>query len=627
MCGIAGWWDHDADGASSHLLESMLDTIVHRGPDDRGAWSDGPVALGQVRLTILDLSQRAHQPLVTADGQGVLVYNGEVYNYPQLRRQLEREGVCFRSTGDTEVVLSALHTWGPGIAIPRFDGMFAFAYFDRRERALWLARDRLGIKPLYTAVLGRRVRFASEIKALLAHPDVARRPDLPLLGTNMTRRCISGRRTCFEDIEAVAPGTHWKITERGREETVYFDVISELDVERLRAAASRPFDEMVAEFEEVVSETVEMHLASDAPLAVACSGGVDSSYVSALARRRRPDLRAYVADVVGDGSEAEWARRVGRHIDMPVSEICARPGSLIRLFPAVTWFMDQPSFHPSDLPLLLLTRGMREGGVKAVLTGEGADELFGGYGRYRGSWRRWRRWRRRRPLRWLFEGTPAPSASRARLFSDLETASRGVEGWPRPDGEIARQRDQHRWALFEKIRTVVPIEERALLAHCLVDFFDGALPVLLHRMDRMGMGASVEMRVPFLENRTIDLGMHLPFRAKLHDRQGKWILKTAAAKHLPPDVVFTRKRAFPVPSAFFDGTEELLRKGIVPDLLEWDRGTASRTIASLCAARAARYHLVALEVWARLFLRSESPDDVGELLSACATPVPSASAA
>jgi asparagine synthase (glutamine-hydrolysing) len=160
MCGIAGWWDHDDRVASPRLLESMLDTIVHRGPDDRGSWSDGPVALGHVRLTILDLSSRAHQPFITNDGQGVLVYNGEVYNYPQLRRQLEREGVRFRSTGDTEVVLAALHAWGPEIAIPRFDGMFAFAYFDRRERALWLARDRLGIKPLYAAARGRQVRFA-----------------------------------------------------------------------------------------------------------------------------------------------------------------------------------------------------------------------------------------------------------------------------------------------------------------------------------------------------------------------------------------------------------------------------------------------------------------------------------
>jgi asparagine synthase (glutamine-hydrolysing) len=605
----------------------MLDTIVHRGPDDRGSWSDGPVSLGHVRLTILDLSSRAHQPFVTEDGQGVLVYNGEVYNYTQLRRQLEREGVCFRSTGDTEVVLSALHVWGPEIAIPRFDGMFAFAYFDRRERALWLARDRLGIKPLYIAARGRHVRFASEIKALLVHPDVATRPDVPLLEANLTKRCMAGRRTCFEGIEAVPAGTHWKITERGKEETVYFDVIRDLDVERLCAAALRPFDEMVAEFEEVVSETVEMHLASDAPLAVACSGGVDSSYVSALARRRRPGLRGYVADVISDRSEVDWALRVGKHIDMPVTAVCAQPGPLIRLFPTATWFLDQPSFHPSDLPLLLLTRGMREDGIKTVLTGEGADELFGGYGRYRGSWRRWRRWRRRRPLRWLIEDTPAPSASRVRLFSDLATVTKGVDVWPRPDEEIPQLRERHRWALFEKIREIVPIEERALLAHCLLDIFDGGLPVLLHRMDRMGMAASIEMRVPFLENRAIDLGMYLPFRAKLYGRQGKWILKTAAAKHLPADVVYTHKRAFPVPSAFFGGTEELLRNGAVPDLLEWDRATTSRTISALQTAVNARFHLVALEVWARLFLRAESPDDVGELLSACATPVPSESAA
>lgn len=624
MCGIAGWWDGNVRVASTRLLESMLDAIAHRGPDDRGRWLDGPVALGYVRLTILDLSSRACQPFFTGDGQGVLVYNGEVYNYPRLRRELEGEGVCFRSTGDTEVVLQALHRWGPEIAIPRFDGMFAFAYFDRRRRVLWLARDRLGIKPLYATGRGRQVRFASEIKALLTHPDVAGRPDVPLLATNLTKRCLAGRRTCFEDIEAVGPGTSWKITESGKREIVYFDVLRALDVDKLRGGASRPPHEMVTEFEEIVSETVEMHLASDAPLATACSGGVDSGYVSALARRRRPGLRAYVADVMGDVSEGECARRVGRHLGIPVTAVGALPSPLIRLLPMATWLLDQPTFHPSDLPLLLLARRMRDDGIKTVLTGEGADELFAGYGRYRGTWRRWRRWR---PLRWLIQDSPGPSASRVGLFSEFATASEGVVGWPQPAEEIAQERERRRWALFEKIGDVRPIEERALLAHCLVDLTDGGLPVLLHRMDRMGMGASIEMRVPFLGNRTIDLGMHLPFRAKLYDRQGKWILKTAAAKHLPPDVVYTRKRAFPVPVTFLDGAEELLRNGAVPDLLEWDRRTTSQTIASLRVALNARFHLVALEVWARLFLLAQSPDDVGELLAAHAALVPSGSVA
>jgi len=205
---------------------------------------------------------------------------------------------------------------------------------------------------------------------------------------------------------------------------------------------------------------------------------------------------------------------------MPVTAVCARPSPLIRLFPTVTWLLDQPSFHPSDLPLLLLTRGMRDDGIKTVLTGEGADELFAGYDRYRGTWRRWRRWRLRRPLRWLIEDTPGPSGSRVSLFADLETPSKGVEGWPRPAEEIPWQRERHRWALFEKIREVPRIEERALLAHCLIDLFDGGLPVLLHRMDRMGMGASIEMRVPFLENRTIDLGCTSPFaRSYMTDRE------------------------------------------------------------------------------------------------------------
>ena len=205
----------------------MLSAIVHRGPDDRGLWQDERVALGQQRLTILDLSDRANQPMLTADGQGVLIYNGEVYNYQGLRRDLEREGVAFRTTGDTEVVLQALHRWGPKRAIPQFDGMFALAYLDRREEALWLARDRLGIKPLAVYQSDAELVFASEVKALLMHPAVPRRVDMTLVTAWLLGRPPIAPRSFFDGIHGLAPGSWWKVTGRRIEREQYFHAAPE----------------------------------------------------------------------------------------------------------------------------------------------------------------------------------------------------------------------------------------------------------------------------------------------------------------------------------------------------------------------------------------------------------------
>ena len=218
MCGIAGIWRKDGTTADASLLGPMLDAILHRGPDDIGTWSNGPAALGHTRLTILDLTDRAHQPLVTEDGQGILVYNGEVYNYPTLRAELEREGISVESTGDSEVVLKALHHWGPENSVPRFDGMFAFAYIDLRggKQTLWLARDRIGIKPLVVAELGDELVFASEVKSLLTHPRVPRAPDDRALTWLLFQGRIEPHRTAFAGIRGLRPGTWWRIDAHGK---------------------------------------------------------------------------------------------------------------------------------------------------------------------------------------------------------------------------------------------------------------------------------------------------------------------------------------------------------------------------------------------------------------------------
>lgn len=619
MCGIAGWWESDGPAAGRDVLDAMLDAIEHRGPDDRGTWGEGPLALGHVRLTILDANARAHQPFVTRDGEGILTYNGEVYNYRELRRELKREGVRFTSTGDTEVVLYALHVWGPEAALPRLNGMFAFAYLDRRNRTLWLARDRLGIKPLYVAETGRCLLFASEIKALLRHPEVAARPDVPMLTAGLTIPKIPGRRTDFLGIESLDPGTCWKITGGRKEEIAYFDILEALDVEKLRRAASLPGEDLAAEFEELLSESVAMHLASDAPLAAACSGGVDSSHVTALALERLPETPGYVADVAEEGAiseDADHARRVADHLGMKLMTVAIRPDELLRHWPTACRLYEGPNYAPSDMALLLMNREMRDAGVKVAVTGEGADELLAGYWVHRTTLRRWRKWRRRWPLRGLFPGLWGPGSPPGGSFvprGGLPPAARALLNEPEEIFETAERRYA---ALFQRLREVRLVEARAVLARCLFDL-TSCLSGLLRRMDRLGLGASVEMRVPFLENRIIDFAMHLPFSAKIREREQKWILKQVAAKQLPADVVFARKRGFPVPWTPFEGTENLLRDGVVCDLFGWDRRTLSQAIESFEGFNYARFQFVALEVWGRLHLRGESHDELAERLLAC----------
>jgi len=617
MCGIAGWWNRSGSAAPVDVLEAMLGSIAHRGPDDRGIWHEGPVALGHVRLAILDTSGRAHQPFVTPDGDGVLTYNGEVYNAPELRRELECEGVPFASSSDSEVVLHALHRWGPEVALPRLNGMFAFAYLDRRSRSLWLARDRLGIKPLYVAEIGRGLLFASEMKALLRHPGVEARPDRAVLAAALTVPYISDRRTEFHGIESLLPGTCWKVTPERREEIVYFDVLEALDRDKLQRTAERSLAELTADFGEMLSQSVHMHLASDAPLAAACSGGLDSSYVTAVARERLPETPGYVADITLNGAgsaDGEHARRVADHLGMKLSPVCVGPDDLLRHWPEACWLFEGPNYAGSDTALLLMNRAMRDDGIKVALTGEGADELLAGYKVHGQTLRRFRRWRRK-PLRTLLPAAWRSDAPPGGLLGPrvgLPAAIRAEFDEPEERFALSEQRYA---TLFHKLEPVQPIEARALLARCLFDL-TSCLAALLRRMDRLGLGASVEMRVPFLENRIIDFAMHLPADAKLNAQQPKWLLKQLAAKRLPPEVVFAPKRAFPVPWASFDGSETLLLDGAVADLFGWDRRRQAHVVAS-CAGRGyARFRLVALEVWARLFLHGESRSQLSDRLVA-----------
>lgn len=615
MCGIVGIWQRNGARADPALVERMLATIVHRGPDGGGVWSEGRLALGHRRLSIIDLSAAGHQPMLSSDRRGVLTYNGEIYNYPELRLQLQQEGVSFVGTSDTEVVLAALHTWGPERTIPLLNGMFAFAYFDLRCGALWLARDRLGIKPLYVAEAGEGFFFASEVKAVFAHPGVVKRVDEAALNRGFLARRRS-HDTLFAGITGLPSGSWWKLTDDGIAKHRYFDLETALDRTRL-ADNHRSIDlgNVTATLERDLRTSVRIHLASDAPIAAMCSGGVDSSLVAAYAGDDRPGMVGYVADAPVGSGEAAQALRVGRHIKIPIREVAVHREEYLRLWPVCIWHLDSPAHHPSEPALLSVARKCRADGIKVLLTGEGADELFGGYPWHAAAHRSWRRWD------WLSALAPSllgsRAASRQRGFPLQQSVMSGERYRHRSRMALAADADRELLPrrLFESLAGIERLSDRALVVSGLTDLVDH-LSWVLHRHDHVSMAASIEMRVPFLENRLIDFGMHLPCSAKLRHGQGKWALKTVALTRLPREIVHAKKKGFPMPSVYTAGTERILLGGLLADRLHWSRATTELIVDDLKHDIDLRFLMVGTEIWLLQQFGGETPDAIGEELLA-----------
>jgi asparagine synthase (glutamine-hydrolysing) len=624
MCGIVGYYRRNGTVEVS-VLESMLDRIAHRGPDDSGTWVQGPVGLGHARLSILDLSTLGHQPMVTADGQGIIAYNGEVYNFQALRRRLEESGIEFRSHTDTEVVLYALHHWGPEQCVAQFNGMFAFAYYNLRDQTLWLGRDRLGIKPLYVARTGSSFVFGSEIKALLRNPEVVSRPDMHALVTQIVYERLDGTWTPFEKIESLLPGTLLKINDND-ESISYFDLLRDLQPQRILDGGNEEFSTQVQRFEKCFDASVRMHLLSDAPLATICSGGLDSSLITALARDHKPDIVAYVADVEGvQESEVGRAQRVCRHLGVELRPVTVNLENYYRLWPQAVYANDQPNNFAQNVAALAVAEAIQKDGFKVVLNGDGADEVFGGYPWYVTVYKMWRR--RRLHAKWIHDNRffrslgclhsrLAPldlDALAERPFTPIsQFDDQGMTGRQTcaMDGAKRRLRDA---ALFRKLQPLPLHEERAFLARSFADIYVH-LGEALRSNDRMAMWRSVEARVPFLENELIDFGLHLPCQAKYHHGDVKRLITALAMKRLPHDVVRLPKIGFSVSESMWQGMSDFLKNGMVAELLKWRRADQPEILRIIQAQPRFMFRLLCTEIWARIYFGGESQEQLSDVL-------------
>ena len=613
MCGIAGIIGPASDDRE-HLLGAMLEQLAHRGPDHTGRLCQGRFALGHTRLSIIDVSDAAHQPMLSADERHALVYNGELYNYRELRDALTAAGTTFRTDSDTEVVLAAWLHWGPD-CLQRCNGMFAFAVADLENGRLFAARDRFGIKPLHYAVADGRLVVASEVKAVaaaLAGPPRFRHGKLAEL--LLYREAI--REDLLTGIHALEPGHALELTDADPATLQLHRWFHVSDLPNARYAgqlAALNRDERLDALEQVLRASVERHLVSDVPVGSLCSGGVDSSLMTAFACRLRPDVSVYHVDIV-DHSERRWAEQVARHLDIDIHyDRLTRENYLAGYIHAI-WYNDAPLTHPQNVPIERISALARSHGCKVLLAGEGADEGFGGYDwRYRLRWNWLRLERRSGLLRKLYrKGIFALTG----LWLERPRHDFVFRAWANPTDVLEQVTDGgFRAALERDCRTAYgfiddPVD-REVQAAMAADYRD-YIGAIVHQQDRASMQAGIESRVPFLDIEVARFAANLPLTDKVNRRESKRLVKALALRHLPRSVVERTKIGFASPA--HDYVRSLGDACFVDGFLDREGVLSPTETRALLAGDAANFThmLYGLEFWGRMFCWGQTPTELRE---------------
>jgi asparagine synthase (glutamine-hydrolysing) len=587
VCGIVGFWSPNGlrvDDARA-TVRAMAAQIRHRGPDDDGSWLDGEagIALGFQRLSIIDLTATGHQPMISASGRYVIVYNGEIYNFQALRRELEARGVGFRGRSDTEVLLAGVETWGFSGTLERSNGMFAFALWDRAERTLHFARDRAGEKPLYYGWLGQSLVFASELKGLRAHPDFRAPLNRDAVAVFLRRGYVPSPYCIYEGIRKLPPGTSLSMRlDPARplplnDPVAYWsarDVVERGLAHPYRGTAADAVDELDA----LLSDAVRMRMEADVPLGAFLSGGTDSSTIVAMMQKHSATpVRTFTIGFQNETSnEAPYAEAMARHLGTMHTEVYLTPANALAVIPNLPDIYDEPFADTSQIPTFLVSQMARRH-VTVSLSGDAGDELFGGYRRHHLGPAIWRgiAWL---PLSWRrhMGRALAPSADSSAALGIMNRLTRGFTG---------------KRNLVERLRQtaeILPAESPAALYHYMMslwknpsDVVPGAreLPLpatdaaqrpaleeassvmmyldtvaylpddILVKLDRASMSVSLEARVPLLDHRVIEFAWRLPPNLKFRRGEWKWILRRVLEKYVPKHLVDRPKRGFHMPVA------------------------------------------------------------------------------
>ena len=604
--------------------------IVHRGPDDEGFFVVENVGLAMRRLSIIDV-KTGHQPLANENHDVWIVFNGEIYNHAELRAGLEAKGHRYRSRSDTETIVHLYEEYGRD-CVKHLRGMFAFVIWDRRKRALFAARDRLGIKPFYYRWDGKAFLFGSEIKTILAYPGVAAEFNRGTLAEYLTFGYVTGPETMFAGIHKLMPGCALELSERGEPKIErYWDLNVQVDRE------PQPHEYYVRTYRELLENAVESHLMSDVPLGMFLSGGLDSSAVAALATKIRGDQIQTFAVGYGEEefSELPYARQVAEHIRSDHHEVRLSRKEFFTTLPHLIWHEDEPVVWPSSVSLYFVARLARER-VTVVLTGEGSDETLAGYTRYAWTLLNSRMDRTYRALTPAFlraalrKGIGAAPLS-ASLHRKLEHTflMRDGEDWPSfyfdnfysafSANEFSQLLTPNALASAgQAYAGSMGAWERSsgdLLHRLLYTDINSYLIELLMKQDQMSMAASIESRVPFLDHPLVEFTARIPASHEIKGMAGKFILKEAVADLLPEGIVYRKKMGFPTPWAYWLAGPQLEE---IERLLSERRSVARglfrpETIRRIFAEHRAGHRdhgnriwrLLNLELWQRVFLDGE----------------------
>jgi len=636
MCGIHGILQLDGAPASPDLARRMARVTVHRGPDDEGLHADGPLAFGMRRLSIIDV-EGGHQPLSNHDGSLWLVANGEIYNFRELRAELEQRGHRFRSGSDCETILHAYAEYGDDF-VGKLSGMFGFALWDARRRRLLIGRDRLGVKPMYLLDDGKRLAFASEAKALLALPGVSAALDPSSLSSYLQFGYVPAPQSIFRGITKLPPAT-LLVAEAGK-------VVSrrywQLPAEVNRAISE---EEWVARVRSQLDASVNAQMVSDVPIGAFLSGGIDSSAVVAfMARHSSQPVRTYAIGFDGGPAEAyynelPYARRIAQRFGTEHHEILVKP-DVVSLLPKLLWHLDEPLADTAFITTFLVSEFARRD-VKVILSGVGGDELFGGYRRYLGG-----------HYQAYFDRLPSPvkrfaAALGERLPSDRHSsvlnAMRLAKGFLTSAGLPIEERYRAYVEVFSDDALDALVREArddgrdalamAFAGHASDDECNRMLGVdaatqlpddLLLLTDKMSMAVSLECRVPLLDDALVELAAQIPEGVKIRGGRLKHVLKQSLAEVLPTDILERKKRGFGTPmGAWLKGSLAPMMASLLSPESVARRGLfRPAAIAELIAAHAANridgtdrlLALLNLEVWSRIYVDLRTPEDVTDEL-------------
>lgn len=584
MCGIVGFWKSSCNDSAKRLGEiasNMADTLVHRGPDDGGIWVDADmgIALGHRRLSIIDISENGHQPMFSENGRYVITYNGEVYNFRELRSELKKLGHRFRGHSDTEVILAAISEWGLEKAVSVFDGMYAFALWDRKDSLLCLVRDRIGEKPLYYGVQNGTFFFASELKAIRAHPAFQPQINRDAIVSFLRFSYVPAPHSIYRGVYKLLPGHFLCLNSPlSMVESEPYWFLEEI----VLAGVNNPFPgseaEAVDELETRLKKTVRSRMISDVPLGAFLSGGIDSSTIVALmqATSSRPVNTYTIGFHESEFNEATHAKKVAEHIGTNHTEHYVTPQEAMEIIPKLPVIYDEPFADSSQIPTSLISVLTREY-VPVSLSGDGGDELFGGYIRY---FIFDRYWNTIRMVPYFFRKWVAGAISSIPvkyvdgLYNEVERflpqkvrQSLPVEKFYKLGQVLSHSSIQNTYKRLVSViaepnhlatdgrqfKTLIddPVVWETIPEHVTamqyLDLMTYHPNDILTKVDRASMAVSLEARAPYLSKEIIEFALKLPLSMRVRNGQGKWILRQVLHRYVPENIVERTKMGFGVP--------------------------------------------------------------------------------